>query len=313
MEVITFPKLQRNILTTLQVNVGYRCNQSCSHCHVDAGPDRLEMMNHENISLIPKILELYDLSILDLTGGAPELHPGFKELVIKARELDVEVIDRCNLTILNEPGHEDLSQFLAKNKVTVIASLPCYEKANVDKQRGKGVFERSILGLRQLNNLGYGKKNNDLILNLVFNPQGADLPPPQIKLEEDYRKALYEEYGIYFNKLYTIANMPIKRFAKQLKISGELIEYQRLLEENFNPLNIENVMCKTLISVDWQGLLYDCDFNQQLGITVTGKAKHMKDLLGKKENLNNQSIQIGQHCFGCTAGDGSSCSGALRK
>ena len=270
------------------------------------------MMNSKNIELIPKVLELYDLNILDITGGAPEIHPDFKSLVLKARELGVDVIDRCNLTILNEPGHEDLAQFLAENNVIITASMPCYEKNNVDKQRGHGVFERSLLGLKQLNELGYGKNNNDLILNLVFNPQGNVLPPPQGKLEEDYRINLFEKYGISFNNLYTIANMPIKRFAKQLRISGQLENYQKLLIDKYNPSNLEHVMCKSLVSVNWEGFLYDCDFNQQLGLGIESKAKDLKDLINHKIIFKDQSISVGQHCFGCTAGDGSSCSGALK-
>ena len=311
MRITKFPPLKRTVLTTLQVNLGYRCNQSCSHCHVDAGPDRIEMMNAKDINLIPDVVKFYDLSTLDLTGGAPELHPNFRELVTKVRFLNVEVIDRCNLTILNEPGQEDLASFLANNKVTITASMPCYEEINVDKQRGKGVFEKSILGLKSLNKLGYGKKNSGLILNLVYNPQGPNLPPAQLKLEEAYREILDKEYGINFNKLYTITNMPIKRFAKQLKHSGQLVKYQELLKNQFNKNNLDNVMCKSLISVDWQGHIYDCDFNQQLGINIKGSSQHLKDLLSEKQILNGQSIQTGEHCYGCTAGSGSSCGGSL--
>ena len=310
-ETIRFPKLSRNSLTTLQVNMGYKCNQRCAHCHVNAGPERLEMMDSATIALIPHVLKNYNISILDLTGGAPELHPQFKELVITASELGIEIIDRCNLTILNEPGYEDIAEFLAENKVTIIASLPCYEKSNVDTQRGDGVFEMSILGLKQLNRQGYGKNDKSLILNLVFNPQGTQLPPPQGSLEEIYRKELNNRYGINFNNLYTIVNMPIKRFALQLKSMGQLKGYQQLLEQKHNSSNLENVMCRTLISVDWQGFLYDCDFNQQLGMGITGKAQHLKDLIKQSPDIKGQSIKIGQHCYGCTAGSGSSCSGAL--
>ena len=312
MESITFPKISRNQLTTLQVNVGYRCNQACSHCHVNAGPNRSEMMDSNNIALIAKVLEIYKLSILDLTGGAPELHPEFKALVLEARQMGVEVIDRCNLTILNEDGYEDMPKFLADNQVTVIASLPCYEKDNVDQQRGIGVFESSLLGLKKLNQLGYGKKHSKLTLNLVFNPQGISLPPDQKSLEEDYREKLYSRYGITFNNLYTIANMPINRFAVHLSKIGQLEAYQKLLIDQFNQSNLDNVMCKSLISVDWQGHLFDCDFNQQLGIKIKGKLKHLNDLIEQKENLIGKSIEIGQHCYGCTAGNGSSCSGALK-
>ena len=283
-ETITFPRLSKNSVSTLQINMGYKCNQRCAHCHVNAGPERLEMMNSSTIALIPQVLKNYNIGILDLTGGAPELHPQFKELVINARELDIEIIDRCNLTILNEPGYEDLAEFLAENKVTVTASLPCYEKSNVNKQRGNGVFERSILGLKQLNRQGYGKGDKSLILNLVFNPQGTQLPPPQASLEEIYRKELNNRYGIDFNNLYTIVNMPIKRFALQLKSMGQLEGYQQLLEKKHNSSNLENVMCRTLISVDWQGFLYDCDFNQQLGMGITGKAQHLKDLIKQSQD-----------------------------
>ena len=301
------------MFTTLQVNIGYKCNQRCSHCHVDAGPQRWEMMNSFNLALIPRVLEIYNLNILDITGGAPELHPQFRQLVLQARRLGVEVIDRCNLTILDEPGHEDLAEFLAENKVVVTASLPCYDKSNVDNQRGKGVFERSILALKKLNSYGYGKEGNDLILNLVYNPQGAVLPPPQEKLEEDYREILSNKYQISFNKLYTITNMPIKRFSAQLEAEGALINYQKLLINRFNPSNIDNIMCKSIVSVDWQGFLYDCDFNQQLGLKLVQKPQTLVDLVSQRHDFTGQSIKVGQHCFGCTAGAGSSCSGALNK
>ncbi len=271
------------------------------------------MMDENNIALIPRILEIYDLSSLDITGGAPELHPQFRELVMQAKMLGVEVIDRCNLTILNEPGHENLAEFLAENKVVVTASLPCYEKTNVDNQRGKGVFERSILALKKLNSLGYGSESNDLILNLVFNPQGPVLPPPQKELEAVYRKILLEKHDITYNKLYTITNMPIKRFSAQLKREGKLVEYEKLLMEKYNSSNIDNIMCKSIVSVDWQGFLYDCDFNQQLGLKFNQKPQTLLDLVNQRHEFKGQSIQIGQHCFGCTAGAGSSCSGALNQ
>ena len=310
---IKFPSIKKDIFNTLQVNIGYKCNQRCTHCHVDAGPQRWEMMSPLNVDLLPRVLEIYNLNRLDITGGAPELHPQFRQLVLRARKLGVEVIDRCNLTILNEPGHEDLAEFLAENKVIVTASLPCYEKDNVDNQRGKGVFNRSILALKKLNSFGYGNINNDLILNLVFNPQGAKLPPPQDKLEADYREILSNKYGISFNKLYTITNMPIKRFSAQLEAEGNLIAYQKLLIDKYNPSNIDNIMCKSIVSVDWQGFLYDCDFNQQLGLKLVQKPQTLVDLVNQTHNFTGQSIQIGQHCFGCTAGAGSSCSGALNK
>ena len=313
LEATKFPNIKKNIFTTLQVNIGYKCNQKCAHCHVDAGPQRWEMMNSFNLALIPRVLEIYNLNILDITGGAPELHPQFRQLVLQTRRLGVEVIDRCNLTILDEPGHEDLAEFLAENKVVITASLPCYDKSNVDNQRGKGVFERSILALKKLNSYGYGKEGNDLMLNLVYNPQGAVLPPPQEKLEEDYRRILSNKYQISFNKLYTITNMPIKRFSSQLEAEGALMNYQKLLIDKFNPSNMDNIMCKNIISVDWQGFLYDCDFNQQLGLKLVQNPQTLVDLVNQKHDFAGQSIEIGQHCFGCTAGAGSSCSGALNR
>ena len=306
-----FPDIKRSILKILQVNLGYKCNQSCIHCHVDAGPNRWEMMNTENISLIPKVLSKYNIESLDLTGGAPELHPDFRRLVLQVRKLDIKVIDRCNLTILSEPFQEDLAEFLASNKVIVTASLPCYEKNNVDAQRGDGVFERSIFGLKLLNSLGYGHEDSGLELNLVYNPQGASLPPSQQILEENYKEVLYNKYKIKFSRLYTIANMPIKRFAYQLNINGNLKDYMALLVNSYNPKNLESVMCKELLSVDWNGKLYDCDFNQQLGIHMGKESYELKDLLVSQYEFENNHIRVGNHCFGCTAGNGSSCGGSL--
>ena len=310
--MIRFPSIRRNSLTTLQINIGYKCNQSCTHCHVNAGPHRSEMMKSEIIRIIPDVLKTNQIRTLDITGGAPELHPNFKELVESTKEIGVEVIDRCNLTILNEPGYQDLPEFLSKNKVTIVASLPCYEKDNVDIQRGRGVFERSLKALRQLNSLGYGKVDSELKLNLVFNPQGIKLPPPQEELEEIYKKELFNRYGISFNSLYTIANMPINRFESHLKSSGQFNIYQELLYEKYNSSNLDSLMCKSLISVDWEGNLYDCDFNQQLGLKIKGKNKNLWDLIDCKNSLENQPIETKNHCFGCTAGNGSSCSGALK-
>ncbi len=311
MATASFPKINRDTFKTIQVNIGYRCNQSCSHCHVNAGPDRKEMMDQDTLKLIPKVIEKYGISQLDITGGAPELHPNFRDLIIESRKIGVQVINRCNLTILDESGQEDLAEFLAKYQVTIIASLPCYEQSNVDKQRGRGVFTKSILGLKKLNTLGYGKKGGKLILNLVYNPQAEHLPPPQEDLEMAYKKELYDQHKIEFNNLFTITNMPIKRFAKYLEVSGLLDQYQQLLIDSYNPANLDHVMCKSLISVDWKGFLYDCDFNQQLGIPLAGNTKHIKDLLYSKATLSNIPIQVDQHCFGCTAGSGSSCGGAL--
>lgn len=308
---IEFPPLRRSALTTLQVNLGYRCNQSCSHCHVNAGPTRTEMMGPELLDLIPEVLSRRAIGCLDLTGGAPELHPGFRELVVRARRLGVRVLDRCNLTILSEPGQETLAAFLAEQGVGVVASLPCYSAANVDQQRGDGVFERSLAGLRQLNALGYGQGDADRSLDLVYNPQGAFLPPPQAGLERDYKREL-AALGIRFDRLLTLANMPVQRFARQLELQGELGAYQQLLVEAHNPDNLEAVMCRGLVSVDWQGQLFDCDFNQQLGLPAAGRGRHLRDLLDENALAADQPIQTASHCYGCTAGAGSSCGGALQ-
>ena len=308
---IKFPKIKRDYLEILQINIGYKCNQVCTHCHVDAGPNRSEMMSDDIIKLIPKVIKANNIKMLDITGGAPELHPKFKQLVKEVRSLNVEVMDRCNLTILTEPGYKNLSRFLALNKVQITASLPCYLKDNVDKQRGKGVFEKSILALRKLNSYGYGIKDNDLILNLVYNPNGPQLPPSQKELEDTYRRELKERYGILFSNLFVLANMPINRYEKYLNIIGKLKEYNQLLKDNHNARNLNSVMCKSTISVDWKGNLYDCDFNQQLGIRRNGEIKHLNDLLIPLVSLKNNPISIGNHCFGCTAGAGSSCGGEL--
>ncbi|MFQ6540100.1 MULTISPECIES: arsenosugar biosynthesis radical SAM (seleno)protein ArsS [Aphanothece] len=307
-----FPALHRHSLTCLQVNLGYRCNQSCSHCHVNAGPTRTESMDPATLALIPAVLQARGIGTLDLTGGAPELHPRFREVVRQARRLGVTVIDRCNLTILSEPGQEDLADFLAREGVAVVASLPCYSAGNVDRQRGYGVFERSIAGLRQLNALGYGEPDTGLTLNLVYNPQGPSLPPPQQKLEADYRRILAQDFGIRFNHLFALANMPIQRFAAVLQASGQLEGYLDLLRSHHRDANLEQVMCRSLISVDWQGQLFDCDFNQMLDLPAAGRTRqrpHLRDLL--EHDPCSDPIAVGAHCFGCTAGSGSSCSGAL--
>jgi radical SAM/Cys-rich protein len=306
-----FPALNRGELETLQVNLGYRCNQSCSHCHVNAGPWRTEMMEEEQIKLIPKVLQTLNLNCLDLTGGAPELHPQFRSLVQETRGLGVQVIDRCNLTILQEPGQEDLAAFLANEEVKVVASLPCFEEERVDHQRGLGVFQRSISGLQSLNALGYGMPNSELELDLVFNPSGAQLPPAQGELEHLYRNKLLENYGIHFSKLLTITNMPIQRFAQTLKARGELETYYSLLHQAHRDNNLNSVMCRSLISVSWTGTLFDCDFNQQLGMPMRSGPKTLDELLNQTESINDQPIAVGAHCFGCTAGGGSSCGGAL--
>ncbi len=306
-----FPALRRGRLETLQVNLGYRCNQSCSHCHVNAGPSRTEMMDPETIALVEAVLRARSIASLDLTGGAPELHPGFRELVRRARGLGVAVIDRCNLTILSEPGQEDLAGFLAGLKVKVVASLPCYSADNVDRQRGDGVFARSISGLRQLNALGYGDPLSGLELDLVYNPQGPNLPPPQAALEADYRRELADRFGIRFNRLFTITNMPIQRFAAVLRQQGQLESYVELLRRHHNPENLSQVMCRSTLSVDWQGFLHDCDFNQMLGLGrgQGSSASHLRQLL--EQDPAGQPITVADHCFGCTAGAGSSCGGAL--
>jgi len=314
LEVTKFPVINRNRLTTLQVNLGYKCNQTCVHCHVNAGPNRKEMMDAENLSLIPGVLRTRGIETLDLTGGAPELHEGFREVVVAARKLGVHVIDRCNLTILYEPGQEDLAEFLANNQVEVIASLPCYSVDNVDRQRGKGVFDKSIAALQKLNALGYGREGTGLILNLVYNPQGPVLPPDQHKLEADYKRELGNHFGIDFNQLYVITNMPIQRFGSTLISKGQFDDYMRLLKENYAAANLDNVMCRNLISVDWQGYLYDCDFNQMLGLPVPRQGyqntrPHLRDLL--EVDPISAPIRIADHCFACTAGSGSSCGGAI--
>ena len=306
-----FPPLRRSVLTTLQVNLGYRCNQSCSHCHVNAGPHRTEMMGQELLELIPDVLKTRGIRCLDLTGGAPELHQGFRELVVRARATGARVLDRCNLTILSEPGQETLAAFLAEHQVGVVASLPCYSAENVDKQRGNGVFERSLDGLRQLNALGYGSGDAMRSLDLVYNPQGPFLPPPQAGLERDYKREL-ATLGIRFDRLLTLANMPVQRFARQLELQGQLADYQQLLLEAHNPANVDAVMCRALVSVDWQGRLFDCDFNQQLGLPSAGSGRHLRDLLDLEALAADQPIQTAAHCYGCTAGAGSSCGGALQ-
>ena len=307
-----FPHLKRHALDTLQVNLGYMCNQTCLHCHVNAGPSRKEIMERQTIDMVLDVLAAKKLTTLDLTGGAPEMNPHFRYLVAQARSLGVRVIDRCNLTILSEPGYDGLAQFLAEQSVEVTASLPCYAQANVDKQRGDGVFERSISALQQLNALGYGKPGSGLVLNLVFNPQGPVLPPSQEQLERDYKRELAEHFGIVFNHLFVIVNMPIQRFGSSLVSKGEFAHYMDLLKANYLEKNLDSVMCRTLISVDWQGYLYDCDFNQMLGMPARVGARpraHLSQLLG--ESVDSNRIAIADHCYGCTAGQGSSCGGAL--
>ena len=318
LKATNFPAIFRQQLTTLQVNLGYRCNQSCVHCHVDAGPNRTEMMNDSLIDLIGQVLRARSVETLDLTGGAPELHEGFRRIVREARASGVRVIDRCNLTILYEPGQEGLAGFLAGQKVEIVASLPCYSMERVDKQRGKGVFDLSIAALQQLNALGYGQPGTGLLLNLVYNPQGASLPPNQSTLQADYKRELLAHFGIVFNELFALANMPIKRFGSMLISKGQFKPYMQLLKDNYAQDNLAHVMCRSTVSVDWQGYLYDCDFNQQLELAIPTKISndamaanrpHLRDLLNT--DLKGNAIRVADHCYGCTAGQGSSCAGAL--
>ena len=307
-----FPRLRRKRLQTLQVNLGYLCNQSCKHCHVNAGPNRTEVMASDTVDAVIDFLDESQVKRLDLTGGAPELNPYFRRLVIAARALNVEVIDRCNLTVLLESGQEDLAEFLAGQEVEIVASLPCYSEENVNSQRGKGVFHDSIIALRQLNRLGYGEANSGLQLNLMYNPTGPFLPPSQRTLEVDYRQHLDDQYGIHFNQLFTLVNMPIQRFGSTLVSKGEFEDYMTLLRGSFSSENLSKVMCRELISVDWQGLVYDCDFNQMLGLPLLidgNKRPHIRDV--RPVNLEDQPIEVADHCYGCTAGSGSSCGGEL--
>jgi radical SAM/Cys-rich protein len=311
LEKIPFPALRRSALTTIQVNLGYRCNQSCLHCHVAAGPNRTEAMSEETLALVVEVLGKRRVATLDVTGGAPELHPGFRRLVAAARDLGVKVMDRCNLTILLESGQEDVADFLAGQQVEIVASLPCYLEDNVDRQRGKGVFEKSIAGLRKLNALGYGDPRTGLTLNLVFNPQGPSLPPNQGALEADYKRTLLERYGVVFNALFVLANMPIQRFGSMLVSKRQFDGYMGLLQGAHRPENLAGVMCRSLVSVDYEGFLHDCDFNQMLKLPLGGRDRaHLRDLLA--DDLQGRPIRVAGHCFGCTAGQGSSCGGALK-
>ena len=308
-----FPPLTRKSLEILQVNLGYLCNQSCLHCHVAAGPTRKELMHRENIEHILKVLESPSVHTLDLTGGAPEMNPMFRELVIAARALGTTVIDRCNLTILLEPGYEDTGRFLADNEVQIVASLPCYMEENVDSQRGKGVYDKSMRALRQLNDLGYGKPGSGLSLTLVYNPTGPYLPPPQDRLEKDYKHFLAEKFDIEFDRLFTITNMPIARFGSTLISKGEFENYMNLLKDSFSAANLQGLMCLNQLSIDWQGYVYDCDFNQMLNMNIRdpekGRKLHISDVTGT--SLEDIPVSIADHCYGCTAGQGSSCGGAI--
>jgi radical SAM/Cys-rich protein len=310
---VPFPAIRRGKLDTLQVNVGYRCNQSCFHCHVNAGPNRTEEMSAEVADLVLDFVKRRRIGTLDITGGAPELNANFRRLVTAARRLGVKVMDRCNLTILEQPGQENLAEFLAANRVEVVASMPCYLQDNVERQRGKGVFDGSIRGLQKLNALGFGR-DPELVLNLVYNPQGPALPPPQAALEADYKRVLGETYGIVFNKLFVLANMPIQRFGTMLINRGEFDGYLQLLQDAHLDANLGGVMCRNLISVDWRGFVYDCDFNQMLDLPLTRGARarvHLSDLID--HDIQGNPIRTAGHCYGCTAGQGSSCGGALKE
>ena len=313
LEKIPFPALNRSKLDTLQINVGYRCNQSCFHCHVNAGPNRTEEMASDVAELVLDFIRRRKIATLDITGGAPELNANFRRLVTGARALGTRVMDRCNLTILEQPGQEDLADFLAANKVVVVASMPCYQQDNVERQRGKGVFDESIRCLQTLNARGYGR-DPALVLNLAYNPQGPSLPPAQASLEADYKRVLGQDYGIVFNRLHVLANMPIQRFGSMLVTKGEFDGYLGLLQDAHLDANLDGVMCRNLISVDWKGFVFDCDFNQMLDfpLSLGGKKRmHLSDLLDA--SIEGNPVRVAGHCYGCTAGQGSSCSGALKE
>ena len=307
-----FPTIHRERIETVQVNLGYKCNQSCLHCHVNASPDRKESMSKNTMDQVRAFIKRVGAKTVDLTGGAPELNPHFRDFVRHLRDDNVSIIDRCNLTILSEPDQSDLAQFLADQQITVIASLPCYTEDNVDAQRGNGVFQRSIKGLQMLNELGYGQDESGLALNLVYNPTGPFLPPPQNTLQTEYKEHLWKHYGVIFNSLLTITNMPIKRFGSTLVSRKQFDAYMSLLKKNFDEKNLSSVMCKTLVSVDWEGYLFDCDFNQMLELNIeNGNRKiNVSDL--ESDTLSGRKISVKDHCFGCAAGQGSSCGGSLQ-
>ncbi len=306
----TFPELRRERVETLQLNLGYLCNLSCIHCHVNAGPRRTELMDQATMQLALDVAARLGVKSLDLTGGTPEMNPHFRWLVEQARANGLHVMDRLNPTIIEEPGYEWVAEFLAGHAVEAIASLPCYSEANVDEQRGQGVFDSSILALHKLNALGYGRPGSGLVLNLVYNPNGAFLPPNQDALEADYKHLLGERFGIVFNHLFAIANMPIQRFGSWLVSKGRFDSYMDTLRSAHRDANLATVMCRTLLSVDYRGYLFDCDFNQMLKLNLGGRdnKSHLRDLL---DGSIPRRIAVGGHCFGCTAGQGSSCGGAL--
>ncbi len=301
----------RTHLQTLQINLGRFCNLACIHCHVEAGPKRSEMMNTETCARIIDWMTQHRPTIVDLTGGAPELIPGFREIVIAARQINATIIDRCNLAVLDEPNQADLATFLADNQVMIVASMPCYLQDNVDAQRGKGTYDRSIAGLKKLNAIGYGRDSN-LPLNLVYNPGGIALPPPESNLEPAYRERLKKDWDIDFTHLWCLANVPITRWRKHLERNNTLSTYEARLEQAYNPATLPGLMCRTTISVDYQGRLFDCDFNQALGINLGGKEpQYLWDVT--PDELSSGDIAMASHCLACTAGCGSSCTGSVTK
>ena len=312
LKVSDFPPIKRSHLEVIQVNLGYYCNLSCLHCHVNAGPKRTEMMDRETADYVIEFIQASGVKTLDLTGGAPELNSQFYYLVEAGKKLGMHIIDRCNLTVLEEPGQEALAEFLAENRIHIVASLPCYLEENVKAQRGKNVYWPSIRGLQKLNQLGYGKAGSGLVLDLVYNPQGPVLPPGQTGLEADYKSHLSEHFDVTFNSLLVLANLPIQRFGSTLVSRGQFEDYMSLLKSSHSDDNLEEVMCRTTISVDYNGYVYDCDFNQMLNMPLSGNAlkrRHIKELIEAK--LYGLPIATADHCYGCTAGQGSSCGGAL--
>ena len=304
--------LTRRALDVLQVNLGRYCNLACIHCHVESGPTRTEMMSRATMEAVLGVFARTTIPTLDITGGAPELHPSFDYLVESAIALGRHVMDRCNLTVIFEPGKDYLPEFFKRHQVELVCSLPCYSAENVDKQRGKGTFDASIRALQRFNELGYGQSGSELILNLVYNPVGPHLPPPQGRLEQDYKRILRDRFGIEFNHLYCLTNMPITRYAMHLKLRGEYDRYVELLSANFNAATLDQVMCRNLVSIGWEGSIYDCDFNQMLGLPMLGadgRALNIGTL--SVEQALSRSITVGDHCYACTAGAGSSCGGAL--
>ena len=311
-----FPRIERDRLDTLQLNLGYLCNLSCIHCHVAAGPRRTELMDRDTMVLALQVAQRQGVGTLDVTGGSPEMNPDFRWLVQRAHAAGLHVMDRLNPTIMEEPGYEWVAEFLAEHRVEAIASLPCYSQANVDEQRGEGVFDASIRALQTLNALGYGRGGSGLVLNLVYNPNGAFLPPNQQQLQTEYKRLLGDNFGIVFNQLYALANMPIQRYGSWLLSKGHFGTYMATLRDAHRDDNVDGVMCRSLVSVDYQGYLYDCDFNQMLhlplgaaGPVAAGERRpHLRDLL---EGPLPRRIATAEHCYGCTAGQGSSCGGAL--